>query len=516
MAGVRAHVSSHPSLWTSGKLHLEGRELAERSINLEPSPCSRPSMLRILRQALSPEEVNSILDMFRGEMLSTTEALNNPVQSPCLVLAEDGCWKPGQLAELARVLVESRLMTYIRKALSCPHLHVAQAILRRYTKGGCRSHPIHTDHMAFGTAVADLTPMPGSGLFVCRQSEKLGSGMDGDDAVGGAFFVPFEAGDVAVHGWEVWHGIRLKEGHERVSLIVWVRPGDVSGSTVCTWYWAPALQNDLRAGYHKGIEAWRQRLLGHAKAALLNAVLEEGCAGDARRIQYLRTKLRALAGIRQAEAWYLGCVTAASQSQLGEPKLARRLRDRAGAQAAGSALQRWHRLQERRSATVAEPSSSEAKAAKASQSSHQEMRRAFERGWKDAQRDLPDFPDLPDVNESAHAARQFGGPGAARLLQKVGLVVFAQPVDALKPDLHAALTHFQHSFAAVRRELDRRGIALQTPFEFNEVCSRLCERYDLRYLTGKVMQDGFRLDSMPWKKLVYDVLGITVKEPYWP
>lgn len=48
-----------------------------------------------------------------------------------------------------------------------------------------------------------LLQVNGSGLWVqCGSNE---------ETVGGAFFVPLGPGDVAVHGWDVVHGVHLKE-----------------------------------------------------------------------------------------------------------------------------------------------------------------------------------------------------------------------------------------------------------------------------------------------------------------
>ena len=496
-ASVAIQRSLRPGLWAHRKIDIEGQELGERSITLEQGPGLKPSMLHILERALSTEEVASMLEMFSKERLSTTEALHNPVRSPCVVLAEDGCWRPGPLSRQVRVVVEERLLVFMRMALACNSLEVAQVILRYYPKDGCRSHEVHTDHTAFGTAVADLTPESDSGLFVCSQSH----GEHGGDGAGaGTFFVPFDPGDVAVHGWEVWHGIQLKQGHDRVSLIVWVRPSSDVSRGSCSWYWAPELQEDTRAAYHMGIEAWRQRQLGRTKAALLQVTLDER---DAR---HLRSRLRALGGKRQAELWYIRCMAAASRKRLGEGKFTRRLREQAEAEAAGSVLQRLRGLKARPTQKV--------KAAKA-------MRGAFRRGWEDAQRGLPDLRDVGSTVTKSPAStpaeidfvsRSRDRTHAARLLQQSGLVVFTEPIDALKFDLlQKALGDFQEQFAALERQLDQKGISMQMPFEFNEVCSRLPERYDVR-LPIEDSRDAYHLEEMPWMQLIRDVLGIASKE----
>ena len=493
-----AQAPSHPVEWVFGKVRCQGRELAERSINLERSPHSKPSMLRILAQALTPREVAAILEMMSEHRLSRAEALKNPVKSPHMVLAEDGSWKSGPLAELVRAVVDGRLLPYMRSVLDCSNLQVAQVLLRRYGKDGCRSFQVHADHVAFGTAVADLTPLQGSGLFVCSQGRS--SGLEDE-----AFFVPFEAGDVAVHGWEVWHGIRLKPGHDRVSLIVWARPAQDVAAGSCSWYWAPELRNDLRAGYHMGIEAWRQRLLGRTKAALLQVALNEG---NARR---LRAKLQALGGVKQAESWYLKCVAAASRNRLADSKLATKLQGQAEAEAAGSSLQQMREVMRGTNAPGANPT---------------EMRRAFQRGWEDAQAELADtgLQRLQPLQHVAPRAMDLAAGGrsgayAAGLLRSAGLVVFEQPADSLEEALlHGALADFRRYFGVIQRELARQGVATQRPFEFNEVCSRLSQRFDVRGFEDPALRTAFCLETMPWKQLVRDALGITAKEPlryYW-
>ena len=479
----------HTGTWTWKKVCLQGNELDERSLNLEPDPCSRPSMLRVLKHVLSSEEVALILDALSTERLSATDALNNPVKSASVVLAEDGYWKRGSLAKLVKGLVEDRLLPYMRSVLACPSLQVAQVLIRRYAKDGCRSFKAHVDHLSFGTAVADLTPVPGSGLYVCSQGGHSGR-VDANDA----FFIPFESGDVAVHGWEVWHGLKLKQGHERVSLIVWTRPArDVPAGT-CSWYWN---HTDCRAGYHMGIEAWRHRLLGQTKAALLRAALQESD------LRHLREKLRALGGARQAEMWFLKCTAAASRERLRDSKLTKQLYRLADAQAAGSVLQSW-----RPNITLGPDA--------------RRMRKAFQQGWEDAQEDLPDFSErsqdsevddldttaggmLADLTASMHDADH-----AAHLLRHAGLVVFDKQDDALDRDLLCTwLADFRKYFALIQHELGCQGIEAQKPFVFNEVCSRLSERYDVRFVQGK---GQYSLETMPWKQLIYDVLGVSSKD----
>ncbi|CAJ1448449.1 unnamed protein product [Effrenium voratum] len=144
------------------------------------------------------------------------EAGDNPVQSLCRILAEDSQWRPGDLAQMVRTAVEERVLPYMRQALSCD-LATAQVVLRRYPPHGPRSHALHADHGAFGTAVMDLTPMPKSGLFVqCGDPLDLASSAGQPEA----FFVPLGLGDVAVHGWDVWHGVALKD---RILRLAWSR-----------------------------------------------------------------------------------------------------------------------------------------------------------------------------------------------------------------------------------------------------------------------------------------------------
>ncbi|CAJ1447387.1 unnamed protein product [Effrenium voratum] len=248
----RAFSRVHAAEWQVEVRRCGSLERPEHRIDLALG--GRPRHLRILREVLNVTEAQSILAAAKSAQMHAEEAGDNPVQSLCRILAEDSQWRPGDLAQMVRTAVEERVLPYMRQALSCD-LATAQVVLRRYPPHGPRSHALHADHGAFGTAVMDLTPMPKSGLFVqCGDPLDLASSAGQPEA----FFVPLGLGDVAVHGWDVWHGVALKEGQERFSLVVWACP---STKTPCQWYLEAAENGDTLAAYHLGIEAWR----GHLK-----------------------------------------------------------------------------------------------------------------------------------------------------------------------------------------------------------------------------------------------------------
>jgi len=238
--------------------------------------------LRLLRGLFSPEEALRVLDLAGAVPFSAVEAADNPVVTPLQVLAHDGVWRRhgSPLAEAVESVVEGRLLPYLRSEFRCPSLTAAQVMLRRYAPERRRCHRVHFDHNALCTAVVDLTPEPRSGLFV-------GPGAD----AASMFFAPFAApGDAAVHGWDVLHGVRLREGHERVSIVVWAKPlRDVEQGTT-SWYQKDLEQGNPDAAFRFGLEAEERQDFQEARAHLTFAA-ERGHTYAMHRLAKLLTKL---------------------------------------------------------------------------------------------------------------------------------------------------------------------------------------------------------------------------------
>eukprot|EP00930_Biecheleria_cincta_P047395 TRINITY_DN32848_c0_g1_i1.p1 TRINITY_DN32848_c0_g1~~TRINITY_DN32848_c0_g1_i1.p1 ORF type:complete len:539 (+),score=77.31 TRINITY_DN32848_c0_g1_i1:152-1768(+) len=249
--------------------------VVEDSIRLVPMENSRnvsltswQRSLRLLRDILKPEEAQTISELVARTTLQTVEKPDIPVATPLQLLAEAGEWLPGsELAEVVKPIVEDRILPYMRSEFNCPSLVAAEVVVRQYDPNQRLSYRVHFDHNALATAVVDLNPKPGSGLYV-------GTGPD----AASHFFVPFNSHcDAAVHGWDIMHGVRLREDHARVSLIVWAKPlSDAKGGT-SSWYVNDALQGDPEASFRAGLSA-EQAGKPIAARKFLEAAAESGHA----------------------------------------------------------------------------------------------------------------------------------------------------------------------------------------------------------------------------------------------
>lgn len=208
--------------------------------------------LRVLRNLLQTDEVSEVLSaadvvVFEDE----AKGSKNPVQTPVVVLKKQGHWVSGlaRLQKALEVAVEQRVIPYMREVYGDPSLVAAEVLLRRYTPSEKPEHALHFDHHAAATCVVDFHPRPGSGLFV----------QPGPSAASRMFVPMHEAGDAVIHGWDVFHGVALQNGHERVSLIVWAKPqADAVGGRT-SWYRHLGSQGDVDAAYRLGMEAEGQR-----------------------------------------------------------------------------------------------------------------------------------------------------------------------------------------------------------------------------------------------------------------
>eukprot|EP00435_Cladocopium_sp_Y103_P045191 s1445_g12.t3 len=151
--------STHHSTWQQRFQRIQGHRYTEQVLDLRHGPRD-PRRLRLLRELLSPKEVGDLLALaLSSDVDSKQEILGNPVKTPCQVLARDGAWTQGPLSDFFRPILEQRLLPYMKLALGCATLAPAQVLVRHYGAGVPRSFPAHSDHLAFGTAVLDLTPV---------------------------------------------------------------------------------------------------------------------------------------------------------------------------------------------------------------------------------------------------------------------------------------------------------------------------------------------------------------------
>lgn len=205
--------------------------------------------LRVIRGLLHPDEAVNVLRTARKVAFEPeAQGSTNPVQTPVATLMAQGRWIGGHVESLQSAIkaaIEERIVPFMREAYGDPSLVAAEVLIRRYVPSKKREHALHFDHHAAATCIVDLTPQQGSGLFV-----QPGPGADS------RLFVPLHnPGDAAVHGWDVFHGVALQSGHERVSVIVWAKPLADAWSGRVSWYNDLGKAGDIDAAYRLGMEA---------------------------------------------------------------------------------------------------------------------------------------------------------------------------------------------------------------------------------------------------------------------
>eukprot|EP00434_Breviolum_minutum_P006500 symbB.v1.2.005738.t1/scaffold307.1/size232847/3 len=360
----------------------------------------------------------------------------------------------------------------MKRALGDETLAIGQVVLRYWSAP--HSCAGHKDHQAFGTAVLDLTPVNGSGLWVqCGSNE--------ESSVGGAFFVPLHPGDVAVHGWDVVHGVHVKDGHERMSLVIWTSPAEDLKSGLCSWYLAEALQAEdlVDAAYALGVEAWRQRMLGETQLQLLQQTLEDTLPpmtrGDA--VSPVEM-LSALGGARHAVEWQQRCQKA--------------MRDIKDLKAEAEALKKGDAMKALGQGFNRTTGSHVAVT----------MRGALRRGWDHARQSSEEMRNKR-WSYAQLGARTADLANATRTLTQHGLAIFEDPTDQVDVDiLHRMQKAFGNTWGDVLPNLQRRSQDIfHGTFQFREVCSRSMGRVDIRL--GAEGPDVM----LPWMSFVHAALG---------
>lgn len=141
--------------------------------------------------------------------------------SRCVVVVEDGAYSPDDagdgrpsLASLLRPVLDDKITPWARSITSVPTLCVADALVRSYDPADGRTDLApHYDVSTFATVIVPLNDPDEyeGGLYVQ-------SGAHGDTRRE----VPFErAGDAVLHRYDVMHGVHVRSGRRRVSLVVW-------------------------------------------------------------------------------------------------------------------------------------------------------------------------------------------------------------------------------------------------------------------------------------------------------
>lgn len=395
-----------PHVWKTQHVTLGNRHIIEESIDLGSHEehvagqhQARQRRLRLLRGLATPAEVKAILRLAASAGFATRETRANPVVTPVQVLAESGVWKPDSLSQAVENLVERRLLPYMRMELVCPSLIVSQVLVRRYVPEQRRAHKMHFDHNAMGTAVFDLVPREGSGLFV-------GSGAHAATH----FFVPYSApGDVAVHLWDVPHGVLVQANHPRVSLIVWAKPrADVEQDTT-SWYLEDAKNGNPDALYRMGLAAQEE---GDQEHAIEH---HQGAAerGHVFAMRSLHGLLKDRGDLRLATHWLERSATAgfaAAQVDLADSlQWEGQFRDAVSYYGAAAAQNDGRALQRLGAAYLHGLGVNEDSARGLGL-----LRQSAELGWSDAQYVLATHPSVPAAEAAVllQAAADQGHPGA--------------------------------------------------------------------------------------------------------
>eukprot|EP00930_Biecheleria_cincta_P016761 TRINITY_DN13522_c0_g1_i1.p1 TRINITY_DN13522_c0_g1~~TRINITY_DN13522_c0_g1_i1.p1 ORF type:complete len:423 (+),score=61.24 TRINITY_DN13522_c0_g1_i1:207-1475(+) len=204
-------------------------------------------------------------------------------------VVEHGIYIHTQLRPLLRSLIHDKLLPYITQRFGCSNPALAAAITRRYLPGERRRHPVHFDGMAFVTAVVGLDGEYTGGFYVQPHPSKSSRQ-----------FVRLQAGDVAIHRYDLRHGVDVSGG-SRYSLVLWFKPDQASAMDgSLPWYpldssagdadaqhnWARLLQCEAKSGDSKSQLKLAKQLYekaaaqGHAEAQrCLGSMLFKGLGG---------------------------------------------------------------------------------------------------------------------------------------------------------------------------------------------------------------------------------------------
>jgi len=125
------------------------------------------------------------------------------------------------LASILRPILTSKIIPWARAVSSTPTLTVADALIRSYDPSKeCQHLSEHYDESSFATVIVPLND-PNEyegGLYVQ-------SGASSNTRRG----VPFSnAGDIVLHKYDVMHGVTVRSGKKRCSLVIWFGEDEAS------------------------------------------------------------------------------------------------------------------------------------------------------------------------------------------------------------------------------------------------------------------------------------------------
>lgn len=149
-------------------------------------------------------------------------------------VAQAGQYLHEEIEVVLRPIVEHRLLPYVRRRYRAPQAVLCSALLRRYLPDERRTLPTHLDGHAFCTAVLGLNAGEFEGGLYVQPAPALKERR----------FVHLEQGDLALHQYDLPHGVRVLGGR-RYSLILWIK--DCVQSCVANdtpWYSSGAAVGD--------------------------------------------------------------------------------------------------------------------------------------------------------------------------------------------------------------------------------------------------------------------------------
>eukprot|EP00929_Paragymnodinium_shiwhaense_P086342 TRINITY_DN46866_c0_g1_i1.p1 TRINITY_DN46866_c0_g1~~TRINITY_DN46866_c0_g1_i1.p1 ORF type:complete len:443 (-),score=86.63 TRINITY_DN46866_c0_g1_i1:179-1507(-) len=188
------------------------------------APSSGDAFFTRLDSVLTPEEVAKTLKLAKEAYYSKDATVGATEQTSSAVkqrtLHAFGQWD-ADAGEFRQVL-DRPMKELQRRVLELNYaegkdVEIWRMFLCRYTRDdGLRGLDAHWDVNSMISASCSLSePLPESGFYVV-----------GGDDVNDKAFVNLPAGDFAVHGWDVRHGVSTHEDEDRFSLVVWWRPKD--------------------------------------------------------------------------------------------------------------------------------------------------------------------------------------------------------------------------------------------------------------------------------------------------
>ncbi len=172
-----------------------------------PPPMHNKRTLHYQQSLLTQDEATSLQDA--AERYGKFEESNRLAG-----IIEDGVCIEESMGSILNPILDSKILPWAREVSSTPTLTVADALIRTYDPSQeCLHLSEHYDETSYATIIIPLND-PNEyegGLYV--QSGALPNTR---------LHVPFTtAGDAVLHKYDVMHGVNVRRGKERCSLVIW-------------------------------------------------------------------------------------------------------------------------------------------------------------------------------------------------------------------------------------------------------------------------------------------------------